>query len=53
MFGLGPQLETGEKKGEVGLRISGEKLEEWLLSVKKFPREFLPSEGVPRYVKSL
>lgn len=27
MLGLGPQLDTGEKKGEVGLRIFGEKVE--------------------------
>lgn len=34
MLGLGPQLETGEKKGDVGLRISGENVEGMLLSVK-------------------
>lgn len=34
MLGLGPQLETGEKKGDVGLRISGENVEGRLLSVK-------------------
>lgn len=34
MLGLGPQLETGEKNGDVGLRRSGENVEGIVASVK-------------------